>query len=85
MCYYILSESSIIFLHSTWIEILSNNFGFRWFYEGRNGWWEYDVRTGQDLEQSFKQGEASCEMLIAGFLYIIDFQNMFQVIDSIKK
>jgi hypothetical protein len=24
-------------------------------------------------------------MLIAGFLYIIDFQNMFQVIDSVKK
>jgi E3 ubiquitin-protein ligase RNF146 len=54
-------------------------FEHRWFYEGRNGWWEYDVRTGQDLEHYFKQGDPSCEMLIAGFLYIIDFQNMFQV------
>ena len=33
----------------------------------------------QDLEQYFKSGDTSCEMLIAGFLYIIDFQNMFQV------
>ena len=55
------------------------NIGARWFYEGRNGWWEYDIRTGQELEHYFKEGESTCEMLIAGFLYIIDFQNMFQV------
>ncbi len=52
---------------------------FRWFYEGRNGWWEYDPRTGQDLETSYTKKEVTSEMLIAGFLYIIDFQNMLQV------
>jgi hypothetical protein len=31
------------------------------------------------LEQAFKKGDVSAEMLIAGFLYTIDFQNMFQV------
>lgn len=50
----------------------------RWFYEGRNGWWEYDFRTGQELEHFFKEGESTCEMLIAGFLYTIDFTNMLQ-------
>lgn len=34
---------------------------------------------GQELEQFFKSGQPDCEMLIAGFLYTIDFQNMLQV------
>lgn len=51
---------------------------FQWFYEGRNGWWLYDERTAQELEQFYKRGDRSCELLIAGFLYSIDFDNMLQ-------
>ena len=51
---------------------------FRWFYEGRNGWWEYDERTAQELEHHHKRGDKNCELLIAGFLYSIDFENMLQ-------
>ena len=51
---------------------------FRWFYEGRNGWWEYDERTAQELEHHHKKGDKNCELLIAGFLYSIDFENMLQ-------
>jgi len=71
---------------------------YQWFYEGRNGWWEYDERTTAELEEAYKaslkaaadaeensssspsQGHPSnnCELLIAGFLYVIDFENMIQ-------
>ncbi|XP_056634175.1 E3 ubiquitin-protein ligase rnf146-like [Diorhabda sublineata] len=53
--------------------------GFQWFYEGRNGWWQYDERTSKDLENSYKNNEKTCELLIAGFLYIVDLENMLQI------
>ena len=37
------------------------------------------MRTGQDLETSFNKKETTSELLIAGYLYVIDFENMFQV------
>lgn len=49
-----------------------------WFYEGRNGWWQYDEKTSTEVEKSFKTGKRSCTLLIAGFLYVVDFENMFQ-------
>jgi E3 ubiquitin-protein ligase RNF146 len=49
-----------------------------WFYEGRNGWWKYDQRTSAEIEQHQKAGAERCELLIAGFLYIIDFTHMLQ-------
>ncbi|KAG5898416.1 hypothetical protein JTB14_030394 [Gonioctena quinquepunctata] len=53
--------------------------GYQWFYEGRNGWWQYDERTTKDLETAYKNNETTCELLIAGFLYIVDLENMLQV------
>ncbi|XP_063919904.1 E3 ubiquitin-protein ligase RNF146-like [Zophobas morio] len=53
--------------------------GYQWFYEGRNGWWQYDERTSRELESSYKKGERTCEFLIAGFLYIVDLENMLQL------
>ncbi|XP_035216827.1 E3 ubiquitin-protein ligase RNF146-B-like isoform X1 [Stegodyphus dumicola] len=52
---------------------------YQWFYEGRNGWWQYDDRTSAEIEAAYKKGEQQCEVLIAGFLYIIDFQKNIQV------
>ncbi|XP_076439882.1 E3 ubiquitin-protein ligase RNF146-B-like [Babylonia areolata] len=52
--------------------------GYQWYYEGVNGWWQYDARTSLDLEAHHKKGDRSCELLIAGFVYIIDFENMVQ-------
>jgi len=51
---------------------------WQWFYEGRNGWWVYDERTSQEVEMFYKNGDKRCELLIAGFLYIIDFEHMLQ-------
>jgi len=52
--------------------------GSQWFYEGRNGWWVYDERTSQEIEAAWSAEEQRCELLIAGFLYIIDFSLMLQ-------
>ncbi|XP_034941916.1 E3 ubiquitin-protein ligase rnf146 isoform X2 [Chelonus insularis] len=52
---------------------------YQWFYEGRNGWWQYDPRTSLELETAYKQGRRTCELLIAGFLYIADFGSMLQL------
>ncbi|XP_033209542.1 E3 ubiquitin-protein ligase RNF146 [Belonocnema kinseyi] len=52
---------------------------YQWFYEGRNGWWQYDQRTSLELETAYKQGKRTCELLIAGFLYIADFGSMLQL------
>ncbi|KAK3703574.1 hypothetical protein QZH41_006906 [Actinostola sp. cb2023] len=52
---------------------------YLWYYEGRNGWWQYDDKTSKEVESCFKSGKRSCTLLIAGFLYLIDFENMFQM------
>lgn len=51
---------------------------YQWFYEGRNGWWLYDKRASDDIEAAFKEGSPKCELLIAGYLYVIDFEKMMQ-------
>ncbi len=51
---------------------------YAWYYEGRNGWWQYDERTSRELEEAFSKGRKSTEMLIAGFLYVADLDNMVQ-------
>ncbi|XP_069701638.1 E3 ubiquitin-protein ligase rnf146-like isoform X1 [Periplaneta americana] len=53
--------------------------GYQWFYEGRNGWWQYDERTSRELETAYKKGERICELLVAGLLYVADFDAMLQV------
>ena len=42
------------------------------------GWWQYDERTSCELETAYKRSQRLCELLIAGFLYIIDFDQMLQ-------
>ncbi|KAG8232538.1 hypothetical protein J437_LFUL012888 [Ladona fulva] len=46
---------------------------------GLRGWWQYDERTSLDLEAAYKRGERSCELLIAGYLYVADFDGMVQL------
>ena len=53
--------------------------GYQWFYEGRNGWWQYDERTSRELETRYKSGERTCELLIAGFLYDANLDTMLQM------
>jgi hypothetical protein len=57
---------------------VSESDGFQWFYEGRNGWWQYDERTSQELEDSYTKNEKICTILVAGHLYNVDFEKMHQ-------
>lgn len=68
-------------LRSEFVDETSANFDgtYQWFYEGRNGWWQYDERTSKELEASYKGGERICELLIAGFLYVADLEAMLQI------
>ena len=47
---------------------------------GRNGgWWEFDVRTAEQIESKFNEtsdGPKTLELMIAGFIYIIDLDAM---------
>ena len=65
---------------------------YSWFYAGRNGWWKYEERAAAELEEAYRRtidtdgeqaetvidGNNKCELLIAGFLYVIDFEHMIQ-------
>lgn len=51
---------------------------YDWFYEGRNGWWQYDQRASTILEDAYTSEARSCELNIAGFIYLINFENMVQ-------
>lgn len=55
-----------------------NHEGYEWFYEGRQGWWQYDPRASAELEKAWESGAGHCELLIAGFLYTIDIKEMYQ-------
>ncbi|KAL5262965.1 hypothetical protein ACHWQZ_G008393 [Mnemiopsis leidyi] len=56
----------------------------KWYYEGRNGgWWEFDVRTAEQIEALFNDGSCdgpkTLELMIAGLIFIIDLNAMCQV------
>ena len=44
-----------------------------WFYKGRVGWWMFEERNNEELEEAFKSGKQRMEMMICGHLYVIDF------------
>ncbi|XP_072046125.1 LOW QUALITY PROTEIN: uncharacterized protein [Amphiura filiformis] len=52
---------------------------YTWYYEGRNGWWQYEERTNLELEESYCKKLRTFELLIAGFVYTIDLDNMVQM------
>ncbi|SPP76621.1 blast:E3 ubiquitin-protein ligase rnf146 [Drosophila guanche] len=43
-----------------------------------SGWWQYDDRTSQDIEEAFKKGEKSCSILVAGYVYVVDLEQLVQ-------
>lgn len=42
------------------------------------GWWQYDERTSQDIEESYRRPDRYCTILVAGYVYIVDFDEMVQ-------
>ncbi|XP_065665943.1 E3 ubiquitin-protein ligase rnf146 [Hydra vulgaris] len=60
------------------VSLSTPSIAYNWFYEGRNGWWQYDERASLILEKAFSNSKKNCEILIAGFLYVVDFERMVQ-------
>lgn len=42
------------------------------------GWWQYDERTCQEIEDAYKKAQKQCTILVAGNLYVVDFEQMLQ-------
>lgn len=42
------------------------------------GWWKYDERSNEDIEEASKQNLNAIQILICGELYIIDFKQKVQ-------
>jgi len=53
-------------------------FRFVWYYEGRNGWWQYDDRTCAEIETAFANKTKLIDVLVAGSVYVIDLENQVQ-------
>ncbi|XP_052894775.1 E3 ubiquitin-protein ligase RNF146 isoform X2 [Anopheles moucheti] len=58
---------------------ISDGNEYRWYYEGGHGWWQYDERTSQELEEAYLRGDKSCKILVAGFVYIVSFEHKCQI------
>ena len=41
---------------------------YKWFYEGRNGWWQYKERASDQIEEAFLGGQQTIEVFIAEFI-----------------
>ncbi|CAL8100816.1 unnamed protein product [Orchesella dallaii] len=53
--------------------------GYQWYYESRGGgWWQYDERTMQELEKAYSSKLLTCQLLLAGHIYVVDFTQMIQ-------
>ncbi|XP_030377201.1 E3 ubiquitin-protein ligase rnf146-like [Scaptodrosophila lebanonensis] len=52
--------------------------GYQWYYEGLNGWWQYDDRTSRAIEASFQRDDKVCVLHISGQEYAIDLEQMMQ-------
>lgn len=49
-----------------------------WYYQGHNGWWQYDARTCAEIEAAYERKTTSVDVLVAGSVYVIDFENSLQ-------
>lgn len=49
-----------------------------WYYQGHKGWWQYDERTCVEIEEAYARKDKSVDILIAGAIYVIDFEGMVQ-------
>ncbi|KAG9509593.1 pncA, partial [Fragariocoptes setiger] len=58
----------------------ANSDGSYWFYEAGQPrtWWMYDADTTKVIERAYSTGTQFFEVFIAGFTYVIDFQQMIQ-------
>lgn len=64
--------------HTRSISPLRFLFAFCFCLTRRVGWWQYDERTSQEIEDAFKRPDKFCTILVAGYVYVVDFETMLQ-------
>jgi len=67
-----------IFKNSKHHGVTETNQKVCWFYEGKNGWWKFDERNNEAIEEAFATGVEKFQLLLCGNLYAIDFKNKIQ-------
>ena len=50
----------------------------QWFYEGTNGWWQYEERNALELEEKYQAGIKNFDMVIVGLVFTVDLTHMIQ-------
>ena len=43
-----------------------------------SGWWKYDQRTTKEIEAAYLKEEPTCQVVVVGMVFIIDFSRMLQ-------
>jgi E3 ubiquitin-protein ligase RNF146 len=52
---------------------------WQWFYQSRGGgWWKFEERNNQDIEDAFHAGQEQMDTLICGNMYTVDFVSLCQ-------
>ena len=52
---------------------------WQWFYESRSGgWWKFETRLNDEIEEAFQKQATDFDTLIVGSLYTIDLVNLCQ-------
>ncbi|KAL7734418.1 hypothetical protein ACLKA6_010747 [Drosophila palustris] len=65
--------------YEAWSSDSSSDYEFRLGINKEHpSWWQYDDRTSQDIEEAFKKGDKSCSILVAGYVYIVDLEQLVQ-------
>ncbi|CAG9538708.1 unnamed protein product [Cercopithifilaria johnstoni] len=61
------------------IDSRKKNERVQWFYAARHGgWWRYESRHENEIEEAYQLGLRSIDLLIAGNLFSINFDSMCQ-------
>lgn len=42
------------------------------------GWWQYECRISEEIENAYKTQERTVEIIICGELYVVDLNTMHQ-------
>ena len=59
-------------------EEVDNQEDYQWMYQGKNGWWRFEERHNREIEDMYKSGRPTGEILIVGHVYVMDFVNLCQ-------
>jgi len=51
---------------------------WQWFYEGKNGWWRFEKRNNEELEENLRNGIQAFETMICGNIYVMDLVKLEQ-------